>query len=552
MSKMMEIMSVFSLFFCTVLSSVMLSLGIPNEFLLEGSALMGIFSLAPLYISLKEAPSFKTAGILCGTHIALVHLFSSFWLANFKDFAVFTLGASSIAYFILGIPVGWVLFTVLRSKNPARPFAFAACWVCWEWLKSTGFLAYPWGILPMTSRQMDLFIQTADITGIWGISFMFSAVSAFAAEFLYQRKPETETFSSGSGTGKKEMFPGLLLLFFLFTAGCGYGLYTIHTLPAPETSFTASVIQQNSDPWGNDGGVAKSLTDIQNLTRKAVAELKKTTGRKPDIVLWSESSLPYAYNINRNRYKRFPPGDDFSSFMKEINTPLFTGSPYIETGNGKEKAYNAVILVNPDGTIEDWYAKMQLVPFAEYIPFTEYKPVSMFFDALIGFSSGWEPGSKKTLFNIMVKDETGATAAIPFTAPICFEDAFPRITAGLHKEGGKVLINLTNDSWSKTASAEYQHFTTAFFRAIELRTTLIRSTNGGFTSVISPSGEILYSLPIFEEAFLNAEIPVYPHFVTFYAAFGDWFVLMAAVCAVSAVISVFKTAGKNFAGRRRL
>ncbi len=555
MSKMKKIMSFFSLFFCAALSSVILSLGIPNEIFLSGSALLGIFSLAPLYVSLRESRSFKEAGILCGTHIGVVHLLSSFWLANFKDFAVFTLGASTAAYFGLGVLMGWCFFTVLHSKAVIRPFSFAACWVCWEWLKSTGFLAYPWGTVPMTSLSLHLFIQIVDITGIWGISFMFAAVSAFSAEFLYPDKKNTKKLrplESSGNTGWKEQIPGMVFLVCLFFSCCVYGIYALSRIPLSETSFTASVIQQNSDPWGEGGNISKSLKDIQDLTREAVSAMEESTGRKPHIVLWSESSLPYPYNIHKEYYNFFPRGDDFISFMKEIDVPLFTGTPYITVNNGRERAYNAVALINPDGNLENWYAKMQLVPFAEYIPFTEYKIVSKFFDSLIGFSSGWEPGSKKTVFNIKVMNENGESEEIPFTAPICFEDAFPGVTSRLHNEGGQVLINLTNDSWSKTASAEYQHFAAAYFRAVELRTTLIRSTNGGFTAVVSPAGEILCSLPIFERAFLNAEIPVYPHFQTFYAVFGDWAALLSAVCAILSATVVLKNEKKSNYRRRSL
>lgn len=550
MSKMKEIMPFFSLVFCVILSAASLSLGIPNELILSGSALLGLFSLTPFYYALLHARSFKTAGVLCGAHIALTHLFSSFWLAYFKDFAVFTLGASTAAYFALGIPIGWWLWTALHSRAEVRPFVFSACWVCWEWLKSTGFLAYPWGTLPMTSRSLFLFIQIADTTGVWGISFLFATVSAFTAEFLSNEPSWRRPLRAENGAAKRcgTHMPGAVFTAALFGISCVYGAHTLSRLPPSETSFTAAIIQQNSDPWGDDGDTLKRL---QDLTRAAVADAENATGKKPDVILWSESSLPYAYNINRAYYSRRPQGDDFISFMKETGIPLFSGSPYIAEQDGGKKAYNAVVLITPDGELADWYAKMQLVPFAEYIPFTEYECVSRFFDALIGFSSGWEPGTKKTVFHLPLPSDAGSGTRVPFSAPICFEDAFPAVTAALYNEGAKLLVNLTNDSWSKTASAEYQHFTVAYFRAIELRTTLVRSTNGGFTSVILPSGEIHRSLPIFTETYMNAEIPVYPHTATFYARFGDWFAGFAALFAAAASMFALKHSGSQNAALSR-
>ena len=94
------------------------------------------------------------------------------------------------------------------------------------------------------------------------------------------------------------------------------------------------------------------------------------------------------------------------------------------------------------------------------------------------------------------------------------------------------MINLTNDSWSKIESAEYQHFAIAYFRAIELRTSLIRSTNGGYTTVINPKGEILRDLPLFKEGTLSIDIPLYTHKTTPYALFKDWLPLLLFIILI--------------------
>ena len=87
--------------FYIVFSALMLSAGIPNEFLSFGSPILGLFSLVPFYIALTRSKSFKNAGFLCSLEFSLVQLFSSYWLGNFKDFAVFTVGGPILAYFVL-------------------------------------------------------------------------------------------------------------------------------------------------------------------------------------------------------------------------------------------------------------------------------------------------------------------------------------------------------------------------------------------------------------------------------------------------------------------
>ena len=181
----------------------------------------------------------------------------------------------------------------------------------------------------------------------------------------------------------------------------------------------------------------------------------------------------------------------------------------------------------------DTYSKIQLICFAEYIPFVDHPFVQRFFNSLVGFSSGWAQGKEYKAMMFTAQNGNG----VRFAAPICFEDAFPTLCADLHNQKSDILINLTNDSWSKTASAEYQHFAVAYFRAIELRTPLVRSTNGGFTCVIDPVGNIIASLPLFTADSLSVSVPIYPYRRTFYAQWKDWLPALFLVIALIAAIA---------------
>ena len=106
------------IFFYTLISAILLALGIPNEIFIFGSPVLGLFSLAPLYLALNACNSYKKAGFVGAFHFGLVHILSSFWLANFKDFAIFTLGATALVYIVAGYIFGNLLyfpFSNLRS-----------------------------------------------------------------------------------------------------------------------------------------------------------------------------------------------------------------------------------------------------------------------------------------------------------------------------------------------------------------------------------------------------------------------------------------------------
>ena len=196
-----------------------------------------------------------------------------------------------------------------------------------------------------------------------------------------------------------------------------------------------------------------------------------------------------------------------------------TGSPY-RTDGGEFAIHNAVLLLGSNGEIQQWYGKQQLVPFAEYVPFWESPIVQSFFQEVVGIGAIWAPGPGVRLFTI---DREGGSP-IQVGTPICFEDAFAYITRRFVRSGADVLINLTNNAWSLTDSAQLQHLVAARFRAVETRRSLIRSTNAGFTGVIDPWGRVTSWLPMFEEGYLIAEVPVYtPVTIPLYVRWGEYF-----------------------------
>ncbi len=513
-----------------ILTSIMISLGIPNEFFPDGNSLFGLFAVLPAYLAIRDSRSYAVAGVFGGLIVLLVHLMSSFWLAHFEDFAIFTLGASALAYFFMGIPIGWALRHAARMSPVIRPFAFAAVWTLWEWVKSIGFLAYPWGTLVMTSRDLLPLIQIADLTGMWGIGFLLALLPSALGEFLFPPLPSGRVILrpcvGGFGRARGTPVAPLLFALFLFGLASSYGLVRLAHPPKPETSLDMILVQQNADPWIDDGYKSTILAS-QTLTRKALASGSPSA----DLVVWSESILNKPFRENRRLYRRVPNGDPFLDFMSEIKTPLLVGSPVLVDSEARDYS-NSVILVSPDGDQLDWYGKIQLVCFAEYMPFTEYKWVREVFDSLVGFSKGWIPGKELKTMSVT----NGEGREIRFATPICFEDAFPSLCADLHKTGSDLLVNLTNDAWSRTNSAEMQHFAIASFRAIELRTTLVRSTNGGYTVVIDPLGRVLGDLPLFAAAWLRMDVPIYPRIQTVYARFGDWFPMLLFIALLACFV----------------
>lgn len=525
-------MSVISSFLAVLCSVALLSLGIPNEYLHFGSALFGIIALTPLYTSFCISPTRRRTAWMFGAMIALVHLCSSFWLAYFENFAIFTLGASTVAYFFLGFLFGHWFYYAMKLPLGLRPFAFACLWTLWEWFKGSGFVAYPWGSLSMSTLSLRPLIQIADITGVWGITFLVALVAALLAE--------TIRATAGLTVGLSKPHGRPLIRPLIFTAGLlllinGYGLFRMYQKKTPQQNLNLVLVQQNTDPWVSGLDLFfENLYNTQTLTEKAIAQ----SPVPPDLIVWNESSLAYGYDQFQDYYRQRPIQEAFTDFLQRMDIPILTGSPLLQDAE-REKYSNSVYLIAPDGTVLDTYSKIQLICFAEYIPFIDHPFVQRFFDSLVGFSSGWAPGTEYKAMTFTAQNGND----VRFAAPICFEDAFPTLCADLHNQKSNILINLTNDSWSKTASAEYQHFAVAYFRALELRTPLIRSTNGGFTCVVDPVGNITASLPLFTSDALSVSVPIYPYRRTFYAQWKDWLpALFLAIALIAAAAYRFSPA----------
>ena len=527
----------------TLASAILLPLSLPNPLFDLGSPLLGIAALVPVYIALSSLRSLRSVvwlGVLFG---AVSTILGNFWLAFFQDFSIWTLGGAVVGYAIYNALLFPFLFRSLQARLPYRPLWFAALWTGYELLKSIGFLGYPWGLIAYSWNEVLPFIQIADLFGVYGISFLLVLTNAVIAEFC--------TTGSAAAPARAIVGPdrvcteppraiaGLLqitaVLAALTAAAWTYGFAAMQRDIPEIGSLDLILIQNNGDPW-LPGSFWQELEHTQRLTTQALA-----AGPPPDLVVWSETILRYPLEESRRQYQINPRNHPFLDFLGELQQPLLTGGSYMVDAEQRDMI-NAALLLDPDGTIREVYGKRQLVPFAETIPFFEYAPVRRFFAEAIGLRSMWLSGMEYRLFPI----ETSDGISLRYGTPICFEDAFAGITRDMVREGADFFINLTNNSWSRTNSAQTQHFAAARFRSIETRRTLVRSTNSGLTSVVDSWGRVTASLPMFTPAALRTTVPVHrPRHEPLYMVIGDAF---AWLCLAA---GLFGLAWQQLTGRNQ-
>ena len=488
-------------------SAILFPLTLPSPLFSYGNALLGAISLVPLYLFIVETSETRTllrGGALFGTVSTII---ANFWLAFFQDFSVWTLGGATFGYLIYNT-ILFAFLGLIRRRTPVyRPFLFVLVWVGYEYLKSVGFLGYPWGLAAYALSAHPLALQLAEITGVWGISAAVVLFSALVAEGIAQFYLERRNVAL-----RLALFAGALPLILW-----GYGLYAQERAVTVKREIGLLLVQQNVDSW-EPGNFAGALARAQDLSKRGLAEAPGPV----DLVVWSETSLrrPYEEEEWRVYYEENPVEQPFSQFLGELGRPLLTGSPVV----GEHGYMNGVLLLDSSGEILGKYGKQQLVPFAERVPFWEQEAVKRFFSQVIGLEAAWVPGGSSEPVEIPVPGEE----PLPAGSPICFEDAFTGVVGEMVEEGATALINLTNNSWSRSDSAQIQHFAAARFRSIEYRIALARSTNSGITTVIDAHGRRGEELPMFEAGAMYARLPVYEGVgETPYARLGPWLPALA-------------------------
>ncbi len=532
--------------FYSVFSSIIFSLAIQNELIPFGSPFLGLFALVPLYLAFNNAQSFLEAGLITGLNMALTNLISSFWLGKYGGYSFYTLGGTSLAYFVIGLLLGQFLYLpflkneekklhllcgINRKTVILKIFFFAAGWTLIEWFKANGYLAYPWGTLSMSAIRWPLVTQIAAITGVYGVTFLFACFSAVFAEGLFLLKHTSSRFISQ--TDKAYAYSACLCI-ALFALTVFYGGISILHMKKPVQYIDAAVVQQNADPWS--AGEEESIQKSEEYTKKTL----EATEIKPDIIIWSEAVLSHRMPRSEHYYKHNPSDEPLLPFIKTTGIPFVIGGPTERDFYGSQRGVNSALYFDKDGNYVESYGKRWLVPFAENIPYDQYKIVQKFMQAVAGFSKGWVYGEHNVIFDLPSKDEN----TVFFSTPICFEDAFPQICREMYKDGAELFINLTNDSWSKTKTALLQHFAVASYRSIEFRTPMLRCANAGYSVLLNPCGQILDQMNIFSGEGKIMKVPVYKRTDTVYSKLGNWlpmlFMAMFLLYAVYLAVPLYK------------
>ncbi len=493
-------------------SIVLWAAAFPNMLFPWGLWPLGWVALAPAVLALRRSTMLETL-IVSPLFGWLTYALFNYWLGTFHPLAMTVVALIYAGYYL-------VLFPVLKLAErlfPSNGFLVQiVIWLAYEYLRTLGYLGYPYGIIGYSQYLFLPLVRLSSITGVWGVSALVVAPSFFVGWML--DRPQ-----AGFGAFVRRHRVAVGVWVALLVAAITWGMATRVDYSGVR-HVRMALVQQNVDPW--QGGSRAYRRSLDALIRQSEAALAEHPGI--EMVVWSETSFVPAidyhrqFRANRDNWEIVR---ELLDYMERQDVPFVIGNDdgqraQLDGGSFDRVEYNAVLLFE-DGDIADRYWKTHLVPFTEHFPYQNLLPGVQ--QLLLDFDTHfWEAGTEYTVFESL---------GFRFSSPICFEDSFGYLNRRFVKNGAEVLVNLTNDSWANSETAMVQHAAMAVFRATENRRSMVRSTNGGFTTLIDPNGQIVDWLPMFSEDYLVVDVPIYTEGTTLYTRFGDWFAWTALLAA---------------------
>ena len=500
------------------LSGIMMTAAFPRT----GFDFIAWLALVPLILTINQTRAVFLTGCLTG----FIHQMTLvYWLVTAMHVYGSLPYVTSVPLLILlcmYLSIYTGIFCVLLKRLCSKPWHLILApflWVALEYARSLTQFAFPWELLGYSQYLKLPLIQIADVTGVYGISWLIVLFNVAIVCFLLYTTRQT--------WNKKVVSIRLVYVFlgsviFFFVVFLTYGIVKIYginqTIQASDKQMKVAVIQGNIDQavkWDE-----KFRT--QTIQKYIIASLSENN-RDADLIVWPETAVPIYIQQETTLSKTL------KSFIDNQSSAfLIGGLRYDRSELGQWKFYNSSFLLEPQKTNWQTYDKTHLVPYGEYIPFQVVFPfLKKFVQGVGNFSEGkaieplkwdqWAIGSQ-----------------------ICYEILFPSISRKLVQKGADVLVNITNDAWYGHSSAPYQHFSMIVFRSVENKRSLARSANTGISGFVNPYGKIISSSEIFTDANLNTNLPVL-HNLTFYCQFGDIFAIFCCfVLLITIILNFFK------------
>jgi len=474
----------------------------------------------------------------------------------------------------------WATLDMLSTLRSA--IGLAALWVCIEWLRGHGTLAFNWNSLGMALYEGLSLAQWAEFVGVTALSFLPACMSVII--YCALRRSYRHFRGIQRGCRPWDFYGYLLVIFGLFMGGLSLSQkYSPAQLFKKESVLQVPVlaIQTNLDQRERmdirrespqllfERYLLSTVNAYQQIQKDTVLAATRDSEiaikqQLPLLVVWPESALgypfwrdgasntlrpdPYTLNTLFAEHTGLPAAQKFVREMGSQNFILIAGVDEIIVGRDKQNgeviagSYNSMAIIEGDFDGLRTHPKQHLMPFGEYIPFVEeIKWIGEVYSDITGTQAGEgiRPGTGDEPISIKLPGMDESIGIIP---AVCYEDTIGDLLSKYVRKGPQIIVNISNDAWFSESICGEQQARNAAFRCIELRRPMVRAANMGLTCSIAPNGGFIDELRrgdggVWRDGYSYALLPVDKNAgLTLYAQYGDWAVALCA--ALAALLSL--------------
>ena len=321
--------------------------------------------------------------------------------------------------------------------------------------------------LAISQAFFPIIIQIADLTGPLGVTALMLALNGALLDAWRTRDRGLRVASRGA-----------VVVAALIAADLAYGAFRMHqadTRRAAAPKVKTGVVQANV-------GILEKW-DPHEFANLLVSHQRESAGLAragAELIVWPESSYPYALRRAPAPFQRDFPAEDARRVRRDFETPLLFGA--VTRGAKDKYPYNTALMMNAAGDVTATYDKVFLMLFGEYIPFYDAIP---WFTKLFPEASNFSRGDTPASFPLQVRGQDYRLGPL-----ICYEDILPGFARGVARLDPNAFINVTNDAWFGRTAEPHQHLALAVFRSVEHRLEMIRAVNTGVSAHIDAAGRV--------------------------------------------------------------
>ncbi len=381
---------------------------------------------------------------------------------------------------LFGLVVLLARALVLRGRPLAAAAVVPAAWVAVEYAVSVLSPNGAWWSLAYTQADVLPVLQTASVTGPWGITFLVLGVPAATAVFLAPR-----------AAGRLRIAVTAVIVLAL---ALGYGAWRLRA-PYGEGSEKVALLAADRDGW-----VPVASAEGRDLLGRYTARIPGLAARGARVVVMPEkafiaddATLPVL-------------AAPLARLAADHHVDIIVGLILKRSGSLR----NAAVDFPADGSRPVEYFKHHLIP---------------------GLESDFQPGNRKAFV-----PGSGSRWGIA----ICFDLDLPGLVRDYRRSGATTIFvpawDFDRDRWL--------HGRMAVTRGVETGLTVARAARDGDLVVSDANGRIRTEAHSADAPFVSALAALPTRSAdTLYTRFGDWFAWACALLLLLALASTARTRG---------